>query len=91
MIRPITVLVVSHQGMSLARTMNIWFTRKVLNFLIDDFLDHERLHHVGDELRVNVSISDPFVQQLAHRSYNGRETGNWERSLALAAKGKKER
>jgi len=42
--------------------------RQVLHLLVDDVVDAQRLHHVGNKLRVHVSVAHLFVQQHAHRA-----------------------
>ena len=36
-------------------------------YLVEQILDLERLHDVSAELRMNVCVSNLFVQQLSHR------------------------
>merc|ERR1719264_1019295 len=43
-------------------------TRKVLDLLIDDVVNLERPHHVGDKLWMNIGVPDPVVQKLSCRA-----------------------
>ena len=50
------------------KLMSPTLTGEVLHLLVDDFLNHERFHDVGDELGMDVRVPDFLVKQLADRA-----------------------
>mmetsp|Transcript_27806 Transcript_27806/g.65275 ORF Transcript_27806/g.65275 Transcript_27806/m.65275 type:complete len:213 (-) Transcript_27806:1461-2099(-) len=40
-------------------------TRKCLNTVIDDIVNHEGLHHIRNELGVNIGVANTLVEQLS--------------------------